>query len=81
MARGFPANALRSSSRSIVVSSCDTRNGQRGVALVHSRFLRELAQRLIARPDIFRTLLGPVWPGHKNHFHLDMALYRVVEIF
>jgi hypothetical protein len=56
-------------------------NGKRGAAAVHSRFLRDLARRVIARPEIFRTLLGPAWPGHSNHFHFDMAPYRVVEIF
>lgn len=47
----------------------------------HGRFLRSLAQALIDRPDIFRVLLGPAFPGHKNHFHFDCAPYRVVEIF
>ena len=44
-------------------------------------FLRDLAERLIARPDVFHVVLGPAWPGHKNHFHLDHAPYRVVEVF
>ena len=48
---------------------------------VHARFLRTLAERLIARQDVFRVLLGPAWPGHKNHFHFDMSPYRVVAIF
>ncbi len=47
----------------------------------HATFLRTLAQQIIARPDIFRVILGPAWPGHKNHFHLDHAPYRVVEVF
>lgn len=47
----------------------------------HSRFLREVATRLIERRDLFRGILGPAWPGHHNHFHLDMAPYRVVEVF
>jgi hypothetical protein len=44
-------------------------------------FLRDLAERLIERPDVFHVVLGPAWPGHKNHFHLDHAPYRVVEVF
>lgn len=52
-----------------------------GVGEPHSRFLRALAQALIDRPDVFHVVLGPAWPGHKNHFHLDHAPYRVVEVF
>jgi hypothetical protein len=47
----------------------------------HAAFLRDLAERIIARPDVFHVVLGPAWPGHKNHFHLDHAPYRVVEVF
>jgi hypothetical protein len=53
----------------------------RGAGAVHSAFLRDLARRLIARTDIFRAVLGPSWPGHKNHFHLDCAPYRMTEVF
>jgi hypothetical protein len=53
----------------------------RGADAPHSRFLRALAQGLIDRPDVFNVVLGPAWPGHKNHFHLDHAPYRVVEVF
>ena len=53
----------------------------RGTGALHSAFLRDLARRVIARPDIFRVVLGPAWPGHKNHFHLDCAPYRMVEVF
>lgn len=52
-----------------------------GHAAVHARFLKTLARRLIARPDVFRVLLGPGYPGHGNHFHFDMAPFRLVQIF
>jgi hypothetical protein len=52
-----------------------------GASAVHAAFLRELARALIARPDLFSVVLGPAWPGHHNHFHLDHAPYRVVEVF
>jgi hypothetical protein len=52
-----------------------------GYAAVHARFLKTLAQRLIARRDIFRVLLGPGYPGHDNHFHFDNAPFRMVEIY
>jgi len=53
----------------------------KGSSEPHSRFLRALAQAVIDRPDVFHVVLGPAWPGHKNHFHLDHAPYRVVEVF
>jgi len=46
---------------------------------VHRRFLHRLAAALVARPEIFRTLLGPGYPGHDDHFHFDCAPYRVVH--
>jgi len=52
-----------------------------GHAAVHARFLKTLARRLIARNDVFRVLLGPGYPGHGNHFHFDMAPFRLVQIF
>jgi len=46
----------------------------------HRRFLRALAAELERRPDIFRVLLGPAYPGHKDHFHFDCAPYRLVVL-
>ena len=45
-----------------------------------AKFLRELTQNLIDRPDIFNVMLGPAYPGHKNHFHFDCANYRLISI-
>jgi hypothetical protein len=45
-----------------------------------SAFLRELVTRLIARPDVFRSIVGPGWPGHDNHFHLAHPPYRLVKV-
>ena len=53
----------------------------KGKRAIHGRCRRELARRLIAQPKIFRSLLGPAWPGHHNHFHFDMAPWRTVEVF
>ncbi len=47
---------------------------------VHARFLHTLARRLIARRDIFRVLLGPGYPGHDNHFHFDVAPWRLIDM-
>lgn len=48
---------------------------------VHREFLRELARRVIARTDMFRVVLGPAYPDHQNHLHLDNAPYRLVKVF
>jgi len=48
---------------------------------VHNRFLRQLATRLQQRPDIFRALFGPAWPGHKDHFHFDVGPFVMQKIF
>ncbi len=53
----------------------------KGVGARHSRFLRTLARTLIARQDVFRVLLGPSYPGHRNHFHFDCAPWRLVDVF
>jgi hypothetical protein len=47
---------------------------------VRSDFLRALAQRITERPDVFRALVGPGWPGHDNHFHLAHPPYRMVKL-
>jgi hypothetical protein len=74
---GLPA-ALR---RGFSVSVLDHWSSRSRLGAVHSAFLQDLAQALIDRQDIFRVLLGPAYPGHKNHFHFDCAPYRVVDIF
>jgi hypothetical protein len=77
----LPAGAPASLRRAFQVRMLEHWNGSQGAAAVHARFLRALAQRLIDRPDLFRVVLGPAWPGHANHLHLDFAPYRVVEVF
>jgi hypothetical protein len=52
--------------------------GQKAAA--QSAFLRELSAQLIARPDVFRAIVGPGWPGHDNHFHLAHPPYRMVKV-
>lgn len=44
------------------------------------RFLRELTAELERRPEIFRVMLGPAYPGHHDHFHFDLAPYRLVQL-
>jgi hypothetical protein len=54
---------------------------QRDPATPEARFLDALARRLVARRDVFRVLLGPGYPGHKGHFHFDVAPFRLVAIW
>jgi hypothetical protein len=54
--------------------------GKGGVRALHERFLQTLAKRMIER-KLFRVILGPSYPGHKNHLHIDQAPYELVEVF
>lgn len=51
-----------------------------GDDVAKSAFLHALTDRVIERPDLFRVVLGPGYPGHKNHFHLDQAPYRLIGL-
>lgn len=76
----LPEGAPRWAKGSFKVRMDDHWNGKRRYA-IHGRFLRRLAKRLIRKPEIFRSLLGPAWPGHHNHFHFDMSPWRTVAVF
>ncbi len=54
---------------------------QRHPTTPRARFLDALAHRLVDRQNLFRVLLGPGYPGHRGHFHLDVAPYRLVAIW
>lgn len=77
----LPVSLPASLRRAFSVRMLDHWDATRGAGAVHARFLRTLAERLTARPDLFRVVLGPAWPGHRNHLHLDFAPYRVIEVF
>ena len=47
---------------------------------LHQKFLRKIGKEMIER-KMFRVILGPAYPGHKNHFHIDMAPYEVISVF
>jgi hypothetical protein len=42
----------------------------------HAEFLHRLAEELRVRPDIFRGIVGPPRPRHRNHLHLDASPWR-----
>jgi hypothetical protein len=65
---GLPA-PLR---RGFVVRVAEHYRATRGVAAVHARFLQLLRERLIATTEL-SGVLGPGYPGHEDHFHIDVA--------
>jgi hypothetical protein len=44
----------------------------RGAGGIHARFLQILRERLIATTEL-SGVLGPGYPGHEDHFHMDVA--------
>ncbi len=72
--------ALRRSFKVTVLEHWDSNARPDSPKAYHQRFLRALAAELEARPDIFRVMLGPAYPGHDNHFHFDCAPYRLVVL-
>lgn len=50
---------------------------QGDLGVVHKRFLHRLALRL---KDVFRVVLGPGYVGHEDHFHVDMAPYKLFDM-
>jgi hypothetical protein len=54
--------------------------GDRVTDEIHARFLRLLTSRLEARKDVFRGMIGPSHPSHRDHFHFDMAPWRYVRL-
>ena len=76
----LPAGVPRSLRRAFTVDMLKHWNAKRTAKGLHRRFLHTLGRRLI-ESEIFRVLLGPSFPGHKNHFHLDCAPYELISIF
>lgn len=75
----LPASAPRALRAAFHVSIQSDWRAQ-GKRAAQAEFLRDLAARLMERPDIFRSFVGPGWPGHDNHFHLAVPPYRLVKV-
>ncbi len=56
-------------------------NAKDRAGAAHATFLRALTRKIIAAREVFRVVLGPSYPGHKNHLHLDCAPYRMIDVF
>jgi hypothetical protein len=46
---------------------------------LHREFLHRLIDELDSE-DVFRALIGPADPNHRNHFHLDMGPWRYKRV-
>jgi hypothetical protein len=76
----LPGGWLQAAQEGFEVRVAEHWHARRGRAeRKHARFLDELTRTLIER-DVFRTLLGPAHPDHKDHFHFDMAPGRFVDL-
>ncbi len=53
--------------------------GGRGNKATHQVFLHKLILELI-KNDVFTLYLGPGFPGHEDHFHLDMSNFRMIDL-
>lgn len=51
----------------------------RGIAMHHARFFQLVRARLIAEPHL-SGVLGPGYPGHEDHFHIDVAPWMLSYI-
>jgi len=77
----LPAGAPRALRGAFDVSVAAHFGAARGpLGPLHRRFLHRLALRLARDTSLFRVVLGPGYPGHGDHFHLDMASYRLVVV-
>lgn len=63
------APALR---RGFTVRVRDHYRATSGLGAVHARYFQILRERLIAATE-FSGVLGPGYPGHEDHFHVDVA--------
>ncbi len=54
-------------------------NGGRGNKATHQAFLHKLILELV-KNDVFTLYLGPGFPGHEDHFHLDMSNFRMIDL-
>ncbi len=67
-----PANLPRALRRGFSVTVLRDYRPTTGLGAVHARFFQILRERLIAATE-FSGVLGPGYPGHEDHFHLDVA--------
>jgi hypothetical protein len=51
----------------------------RGIAMLHARFFQLVRARLIEEPHL-SGVLGPGYPGHEDHFHIDVAPWTLSYI-
>ncbi len=77
--QALPEGAPPSLSRPFRVSIEDHWHADRGVGAYHAAFFARLRERLADAPDLFGVMLGPSYPGHSRHLHLDRAPWKFVQ--
>lgn len=71
-----PSDLPRALRRGFRVSIGEHWSPRRERDVLHARFLHRLAEELRQRPDIFRGIVGPPRPRHRDHLHLDASPWR-----
>jgi len=67
-----PASLPIALRRGFSVRVADHYRTTHGVGAGHARFLQILRERLMATTEL-SGVLGPGYPGHEDHFHIDVA--------
>lgn len=75
----LPADLPRHLRRSFIVRVEDHWSTDRAVDAAHMAFFAKLRERLETAEDLFQVMLGPSFPGHDRHLHLDRAPFRYVQ--
>lgn len=75
VARAAPATLPTKLRRAFTVR-VDRHWSATGEEAIHSCFLQTLAARVRGRSDVFRGLIGPADPDHRDHLHFDTGPWR-----
>jgi len=74
----LPAGEPRRLRHGFEVTILEHWRARRGLAARHAAFLADLRRELERRPEMFRGMLGPRFPGHRDHLHFDMAPWSLI---
>ncbi|MFO0693677.1 MAG: extensin family protein [Polyangiales bacterium] len=75
----LPEGAPRSVARSFRITVEEHWRATSGTAAYHAAFFAKLTERLSAEPELFGVMLGPSYPAHDRHLHLDRAPWSFVR--
>ncbi|MFK8001797.1 MAG: extensin family protein [Polyangiales bacterium] len=72
----LPANMPPRMRRSFSITVLEHWTPRRRRDAYHAEFLHRVTDALRVRPDIFRGIVGPPRPRHRDHLHLDASPWR-----